>query len=101
MAGALAGLAGAVLVLGTEQKYPATLGAPYGFDGIAMALIGQEVTQESYVDIPEEVLDVYRLWRPTPLYRAHRLERALGVPEGFSAGHPCTPRSGVNAFILS
>lgn len=41
LAGALAGVAGAVLVLGTEQKYPATLGAPYGFDGIAMALIGQ------------------------------------------------------------
>jgi ABC-type uncharacterized transport system permease subunit len=41
VAGALAGLAGAVLVLGTEHKYPATLGAPYGFDGIAMALIGQ------------------------------------------------------------
>jgi simple sugar transport system permease protein len=41
LSGALAGLAGAVLVLGTEQRYPATLGAPYGFDGIAMALIGQ------------------------------------------------------------
>ncbi len=41
VSGALAGLAGAVLVLGTEHKYPATLGAPYGFDGIAMALIGQ------------------------------------------------------------
>jgi simple sugar transport system permease protein len=41
LAGALAGLAGAVLVLGTELKYPASLGAPYGFDGIAMALIGQ------------------------------------------------------------
>jgi ABC-type uncharacterized transport system permease subunit len=40
-AGALAGLAGATLVLGTELKYPATLGAPYGFDGIAMALLGQ------------------------------------------------------------
>lgn len=40
VAGALAGLAGAVLVLGTEQRYPATIGAPYGFDGIAMALIG-------------------------------------------------------------
>jgi len=40
-AGACAGLAGACLVLGTEQKYPATLGAPYGFDGIAMALLGQ------------------------------------------------------------
>jgi general nucleoside transport system permease protein len=41
IAGALAGLAGAVLVLGTEHKFPATLGAPYGFDGIAIALIGQ------------------------------------------------------------
>ncbi len=41
LSGAFAGLAGAVLVLGTEQKYPATLGATYGFDGIAMALIGQ------------------------------------------------------------
>ena len=33
-----------------------------------------------YVDIPGEVLDVYRLWRPSPLYRAHRLEKALGTP---------------------
>jgi simple sugar transport system permease protein len=41
LSGALAGLAGALLVLGTEYKFPATLGAPYGFDGIAMALIGQ------------------------------------------------------------
>lgn len=41
LSGALAGLAGAVLVMGTEYKYPATLGAPYGFDGIAMALLGQ------------------------------------------------------------
>jgi simple sugar transport system permease protein len=41
LAGALAGIAGAMLVLGTEYKFPATLGAPYGFDGIAIALIGQ------------------------------------------------------------
>lgn len=40
VSGALAGLAGAVLVLGTEFKYPATLGGQYGFDGIAVALIG-------------------------------------------------------------
>ncbi|WP_224244132.1 ABC transporter permease [Hyalangium gracile] len=40
MAGALAGMAGAVLVLGTEFRYPGVLGAPYGFDGIAIALIG-------------------------------------------------------------
>ena len=63
--------------------HPATH-EPVGPEDLAplfpMALIGQEVTQESYVDIPEEVLDVYRLWRPTPLYRAHRLERALGTP---------------------
>src|SRR5690606_5966456 len=39
--GALAGLAGAVLVMGTEFKYPGSLGAPYGFDGIGIALIGQ------------------------------------------------------------
>ena len=45
-----------------------------------MELIAQEVTTERYVDIPGEVLDVYRLWRPSPLYRAHRLEQALGTP---------------------
>jgi tryptophan synthase beta chain len=44
------------------------------------ALIEQEVTGERYVPIPEEVRDVYRLWRPSPLFRAHRLERALGTP---------------------
>ena len=38
------------------------------------------MSTEQYVDIPEEVLDVYRLWRPSPLYRAHRLEKALGTP---------------------
>lgn len=41
LSGALAGVAGAVLVLGTEWRYPGTLGAPYGFDGIGIALIGQ------------------------------------------------------------
>jgi len=41
IAGALAGIAGGVWVLGTEHKFPATLGSPYGFDGIAIALIGQ------------------------------------------------------------
>jgi tryptophan synthase beta chain len=45
-----------------------------------MDLIGQEVSSDSYIDIPEEIQDVYRLWRPTPLYRAHRLERSLGTP---------------------
>jgi tryptophan synthase beta chain len=45
-----------------------------------MELILQEVTTDRFVDIPEEVQDVYRLWRPSPLYRARRLERALGTP---------------------
>ncbi|MEM4312198.1 MAG: TrpB-like pyridoxal phosphate-dependent enzyme [Nitrososphaerales archaeon] len=43
-------------------------------------LIMQEVSQERWVNIPEEVRDVYRLWRPTPLYRAKRLEEALKTP---------------------
>ncbi|MHB8878742.1 MAG: ABC transporter permease, partial [Myxococcaceae bacterium] len=41
LSGALSGVAGAVLVMGTEYKFPATLGSPYGFDGIAISLIGQ------------------------------------------------------------
>ncbi len=45
-----------------------------------MALIGQEVSTQREIEIPEEVRDIYRLWRPTPLYRAHRLEKALGTP---------------------
>ncbi|MFH1087136.1 MAG: TrpB-like pyridoxal phosphate-dependent enzyme [Chloroflexota bacterium] len=45
-----------------------------------MALIEQEMSPQRYIDIPEEVLDVYRLWRPTPLYRAYRLEKALDTP---------------------
>jgi len=57
---------------------------PVGPDDLAplfpQALIAQEVTTERYVDIPEEVLDVYRLWRPSPLFRARRLEKALGTP---------------------
>ena len=45
-----------------------------------MALIEQEVSTERYIDIPGGVLDVYRLWRPSPLFRARRLERALDTP---------------------
>jgi tryptophan synthase beta chain len=63
--------------------HPGTL-QPIGPDDLAplfpFELIAQEVTTDSYVDIPDEVLDVYRLWRPTPLFRAHRLEKALGTP---------------------
>jgi len=43
-------------------------------------LIMQEVSTERYIDIPGGVLDVYRQWRPSPLFRAHRLEQALGTP---------------------
>lgn len=63
--------------------HPGTL-QPVGPDDLAplfpMDLIAQEVTTDRYVDIPGEVLDVYKLWRPSPLYRAHRLEQALGTP---------------------
>ena len=57
---------------------------PVGPDDLAplfpMALIAQEVSAEPWIDIPGEVLDILRLWRPTPLVRAERLERALGTP---------------------
>jgi tryptophan synthase beta chain len=45
-----------------------------------MALIEQEVSSEPEIEIPEEVREAYKLWRPTPLYRAHRLERELDTP---------------------
>jgi tryptophan synthase beta chain len=57
---------------------------PIGPDDLAplfpMGLIAQEVSTEPWIDIPGEVLDVLRLWRPTPLVRARRLEAALGTP---------------------
>src|SRR5690606_34657450 len=63
--------------------HPATR-EPIGPDDLAplfpMELIGQEVSQERFVPIPQEELEVYRLWRPSPLYRARRLEKALGTP---------------------
>jgi tryptophan synthase beta chain len=45
-----------------------------------MALIMQEVSKDRYVEIPDEVRDIYKLWRPTPLLRARRLEKALDTP---------------------
>jgi tryptophan synthase beta chain len=45
-----------------------------------MALIGQEVSGDPEVEIPDRVRDVYKLWRPTPLFRARRLEKALDTP---------------------
>ena len=63
--------------------HPGT-GQPVGPEDLAplfpMELIRQEVATDPYIAIPEDVLDVYRLWRPTPLYRAHRLEKALNTP---------------------
>jgi tryptophan synthase beta chain len=63
--------------------HPGT-GQPVGPEDLAplfpMALIQQEVSTERYIDIPEEVRDIYRQWRPAPLYRARRLEKALDTP---------------------
>jgi tryptophan synthase beta chain len=62
---------------------PAT-GEPVGPDDLSaifpMGLIEQEVSTEPDFEIPEEVRDIYRLWRPTPLLRARRLERELDTP---------------------
>jgi hypothetical protein len=63
--------------------HPGT-GQPIGPADLAplfpMELIKQEVSQERWIEIPDEVRDILRLWRPTPLYRARRLERAPDTP---------------------
>ena len=63
--------------------HPAT-GEPVGPEDLAALfppdLIAQEMSTEQYVEIPEPIQDVYRLWRPSPLHRAVNLERALGTP---------------------
>lgn len=46
----------------------------------AKELIKQEMSSERYIDIPQEILEIYKLWRPSPLHRAHRLEKVLGTP---------------------
>jgi len=62
--------------------HPGTM-KPVGPDDLAplfpMALIMQEVSQEREIEVPEPVRDIYRMWRPTPLYRATALEKALGT----------------------
>lgn len=85
--------------------HPAT-GEPVTPDDLTglfpMALIEQELSPERFIDIPEEVLDVYRMWRPSPLYRAFRLEERLGTPariyykyEGVSPAGSHKPNSAV------
>jgi len=63
--------------------HPMTL-QPAGPDDLApifpMGLIMQEVSSDRYIDIPKDVQDILRLWRPTPLFRAVRLEQALRTP---------------------
>ena len=63
--------------------HPGTLG-PLGPDDLAplfpMALIGQEMSADREIEIPEPVREAYTLYRPSPLYRAHRLEAALDTP---------------------
>ena len=66
----------AVLHPGTKE--------PIGPEALAplfpMELIKQEVTSDKWVDIPDEVRNIYSLWRPSPLYRAYGLEKALDTP---------------------
>lgn len=66
------------------------------------AIIEQEMSAQRWIEIPEEVRDIYRLWRPAPLVRAHRLEAALGTPakifykyEGVSPAGSHKPNSAV------
>ena len=85
--------------------HPGT-GQPIGPDDLAplfpMALIAQEVSAEREVEIPDPVRDAYRLYRPSPLYRARRLEKALDTPahiyykyEGVSPGGSHKPNTAI------
>src|SRR5512139_2991652 len=67
-----------------------------------MSLIGQEVSRERWITIPEEVREIYKLWRPAPLFRAHRLEQVLQTPariyykyEGVSPAGSHKPNSAI------
>ncbi len=84
---------------------PAT-GKPVGPEDLApifpMALIEQEVSTKRWIDIPEDVLEKLLLWRPSPLYRAHNFEKALGTPakiyfknEGVSPAGSHKPNSAI------
>jgi tryptophan synthase beta chain len=81
-------------------------GKPIGPEALAAIfpgrLIEQEVSDERWIEIPEAVRELYRLWRPTPMFRARRLEEALGTPariyykyEGVSAAGSHKPNTAV------
>jgi tryptophan synthase beta chain len=85
--------------------HPGTM-EPAGPDDLTpifpMELIGQEVSGDAEVEIPDAVREIYKLWRPTPLHRAHRLERELDTParifykyEGVSPAGSHKPNSAV------
>jgi len=84
--------------------HPGT-GQPIGPQDLAaifpMALIEQEVSGAPTIAIPEPVLEVMRLWRPTPLYRAHRLENALGTPAKIFYKHEGVSPSGSHKLNTS
>src|SRR6266508_4310995 len=61
---------------------------------IPRELIRQEFSQERWIEIPEEVRRLYQIWRPTPLYRADRLERALDTPARFYFKYEATSPAG-------
>ena len=62
-----------------------------------MELIQQEFSPQPEIDIPGEVMDIYRLWRATPLYRARRLEKALDTPaQSITSTRAPAPRAATN-----
>lgn len=63
-----------------------------------MEVILQEVSTEAYIQIPDEVRELYKLWRPTPLIRAHRLEKALATPAHIYFKYEGTSPSGSHKF---
>ena len=90
--------------------HPGTL-KPIGPDDLAplfpMSLIAQEVSTEREIEIPEPVREVYRQWRPSPLHRARRLEKALDTPariyfknEGVSPAGSHKPNTAVPQAFL-
>jgi len=85
-------------------------GNPIGPEALApvfpMNLIEQEMCADRWVDIPDEIMGYYKIWRPTPLYRARRLEQALGTPakiyyknEGVSPAGSHKPNTAVAQVI--